>query len=267
MQEEKIKGRLREALPGLEFELEWTSIYTFRCCTMEKYRHGRVVFAGDSAHQVSPFGARGANGGMQDIDNLGWKLALVLNGKADESLIDTYNTERKQGALENIMNSSRSADFLTPRSPAHTLFRDAVLDLAENNEFARPMVNSGRLSLPCTYDGSPLNGPDAEGLPARSRPGSPLADAPIGDEWFLGLTGNDFKILAINTDAKPVTVNGVTAEVLKLSTGNAPLLAERYLGDADSAVYLLRPDQHVAARWISASEADIRAAMSTAMGG
>ena len=267
MQEERIKGRLREALPGLEFKLEWTSIYTFRCCTMEKYRHGRVVFAGDSAHQVSPFGARGANGGMQDIDNLGWKLALVLQGKASESLIDTYNSERKQAALENIMNSSRSADFLTPRTPAHTLFRDAVLDLAEDNEFARPMVNSGRLSLPCTYDKSTLNGPDAEGLPSRTRPGSPLADAPLEDGWFLEQTGNEFKILAFNTEAQPITVNDVTASVLTLSTAKSPLLAERYLGDADSAIYLLRPDQHIAARWTSASEADIRAALTTAMGG
>ncbi|MEM8855632.1 MAG: FAD-dependent monooxygenase, partial [Pseudomonadota bacterium] len=112
--DDKVKARVRAMIgPDIPFEIVWTSIYTFRCCTMQDYRHGRVFFAGDSAHQVSPFGARGANGGIQDTDNLAWKLALVIGGKADERLLDSYHQERKLGALENIKNSTRSADFLT----------------------------------------------------------------------------------------------------------------------------------------------------------
>ena len=92
------------------------SIYTFQCRRMEKFRHGHVLFAGDAAHQVSPFGARGANSGLQDTDNLVWKLKLVLDGKAPESLLDSYDVERVHGAEENILNSSRSTDFITPKS-------------------------------------------------------------------------------------------------------------------------------------------------------
>ncbi len=173
---ENIDKRLKAMLgDDIEYELEWSSIYTFQCRRMEQFRHGRVLFAGDSAHQVSPFGARGANSGLQDTDNLVWKLKLVMDGKAPEALLDSYDSERVYGADENILNSTRSTDFITPKSEMSRLLRDAVLDLSEHHEFARPLVNSGgRLSLPCTYDGSPLNSADAlEGAPKRTRPGSP----------------------------------------------------------------------------------------------
>ncbi|MEM8591406.1 MAG: FAD-dependent oxidoreductase [Pseudomonadota bacterium] len=237
----KVRTRVAAMIgEDVDFELVWKSIYTFRCCTMKDYVHGRVIFAGDSAHQVSPFGARGANGGMQDIDNLGWKLAMVLRGEAPEALVQSYHDERKHGALENIKNSSRSADFLTPRSPAHALFREAVLDLVSENEFARPMVNSGRLSMPCTYDGSPLNGVDAvPEAPARTRPGSPCPDAPLGDGYLLDqLQSGDFKLVGIGVEVPDLTI-----------VEPSPEIADRFLGDAKQAVYLIRPDQHIVARW------------------
>ncbi len=167
-QPERIAPKLKAMLgEDIEYELEWVSIYTFQCRRMEKFRHGRVIFAGDSAHQVSPFGARGANSGLQDTDNLAWKLKLVVEGTAPEALLDSYDAERVFAADENILNSSRSTDFITPKSHASRVFRDAVLELAEHHAFARPLVNSGRLSLPATYDGSPLNGPDCAAMPAR----------------------------------------------------------------------------------------------------
>ncbi len=265
---ENVIPRLKAMLgEDIKFELEWVSIYTFQCRRMEKFRHGRVLFAGDSAHQVSPFGARGANSGVQDADNLIWKLKLVIDGRAPDSLLDSYNDERVLGAEENILNSSRSTDFITPKSNISRVFRDAVLDLAEDSEFARPLVNSGRLSVPCTYDGSPLNGHDDDVLPAPTRVGAPLIDAPTGDGWLLDKTGNRFQILAINATTESVEVNGIEAEVVPLNTAEAPLVAERYLGSEASAVYLLRPDQIVAARWKSATLDDIRAAMTQVMGG
>ena len=260
----KVQAMLGE---DVEFEPEWVSVYTFKCCSMEEYRHGRVFFAGDSAHQVSPFGARGCNGGIQDIDNLGWKLALVIEGKADAALLDSYHIERKHGAEENILNSSRTTDFMTPKTAIAKLFRDSVLDLVEHASFARPLVNSGRLSVPCVYDGSPLNGPEDPDLPRRTRVGAALADAPMNDGWLIERTGDEFRILAINTKAEAVEVDGITARVVALSTNNAPMIAERYLGDAASAVYLLRPDQIVAARWKAADTGQIAAAMKQAMGG
>ena len=267
---ENVIPRIREMLgEDVKFELEWVSIYTFQCRRMEKFRHGRVIFAGDAAHQVSPFGARGANSGLQDTDNLCWKLKLVLDGQADESLLDTYDVERIHGADENILNSSRSTDFITPKSETSRVLRDAVLDLSEQYEFARPLVNSGRLSLPCTYEGSPLNSADALNGPERSAPGSPCPDAPLGDGYLLPQLADRFTLLTINADAPDSFEEaGITVHRLALSTQDdkTRALRERYLGDNDSAVYLIRPDQHVAARRPSFDDSQFRAALRRAIG-
>ena len=270
-QPENVIPRLKAMLGAdVKFELEWVSIYTFQCRRMEKFRHGRVLFAGDSAHQVSPFGARGANSGLQDTDNLIWKLKLVMAGLAPESLLDSYDIERIHGADENILNSSRSTDFITPKSEMSRIFRDAVLDLSEQHAFARPLVNSGRLSVPCTYEGSALNGPDCATMPARTRPGSPAPDAPMSttsNDWLLGKLGNEFQILAIDVETPPsVCVGGICANRLALSAKDNPALCERYLGEAEGAVYLMRPDQHVAARWDHWNDEAVRQAIETATG-
>ncbi len=267
---ENVIPRLKAMLgEDAKFELEWVSIYTFQCRRMEKFRHGRVMFAGDAAHQVSPFGARGANSGLQDTDNLIWKLKLVIDGLAPESLLDSYDHERIYGADENILSSTRSTDFITPKSEISRTFRDAVLDLAEHHDFARPIVNSGRLSVPCTYDGSPLNGPDAADMPERTRPGSPAVDAPLGGRWLLDRLGDSFQLMTIDADA-PATldVNGITIERVPLSAADdaSGALAARYLGEAGRAVYLLRPDQHVAARWTDFDENAVRTALDRAVG-
>jgi 3-(3-hydroxy-phenyl)propionate hydroxylase len=146
---EKVIPRIRAMLgDGRDFELEWVSVYTFQCRRMSRFNHGRVLFAGDAAHQVSPFGARGANSGIQDADNLVWKLALVIQGLAPARLLDTYSDERVFAADENIMNSTRSTDFITPKSSVSKTFRNAVLQLAGRHPFARKLINSGRLSVP-----------------------------------------------------------------------------------------------------------------------
>ncbi len=263
---ENIIPRLKAMLgDDVKFELEWVSIYTFQCRRMKKFRHGRLLFAGDAAHQVSPFGARGANSGLADTDNLCWKLKMVIEGTAPDSLLDTYDTERIHGADENILNSSRSTDFITPKSDISRLFRDAVLDLARTCEFARPLVNSGRLSVPCTYDGSPLNGPDDDQMPARTRPGSAAVDAPTDDGWLLDRLGNKFQLLVIGTEApERLDIGAVKVESLKLEKNEE--LAQRYLGERSSAVYLMRPDQHVTARWPVFDQIAVADALRTATG-
>lgn len=266
----KVVPRLKAFLgEHAQFELDWVSIYTFQCRRMEKFRHGPVIFAGDSAHQVSPFGARGANSGLQDTDNLAWKLKLVIDGKAPASLLDSYDAERVQAADENILNSSRSTDFITPKSETSRLFRDAVLDLSEHLPATRPMVNSGRLSVPSTYEGSPLNGPDCDGLPMQTRPGSPAVDAPVGGGWLLDHLGGGFQLLTINAGApEMLDIDGIPIErVVVAATGDdTEAFRARWLGTATSAVYLLRPDQHVAARWHAFDETAVRRALLKAIG-
>ncbi len=262
----RLKAMLGEAI---EFDLEWVSIYTFQCRRMEKFRHGRVIFAGDAAHQVSPFGARGANSGVQDADNLAWKLKLVVEGLAPDALLDSYDVERVQAADENILNSTRSTEFITPKSDVSRLFRNAVLDLSEKFAFARPLVNSGRLSVPCIHDGSPLNGPDTTDLPVATRPGAPALDAPIGNGWLLDRLGGRFQLLTIDAEApERIEANTIAVERVDVSVNDDPsgALADRWLGKAWSGVYLLRPDQHVAARWTTFDAAAVKAAIARAVG-
>lgn len=247
------------------YELEWTSIYTFQCRRMEKFRHGSVLFAGDAAHQVSPFGARGANSGVQDADNLGWKLDLVHKGLADQSLLDSYTTEREFAADENILNSTRATDFMTPKTEVSRTFRDAVLHLAGKHPFARPLVNSGRLSVPCSYDGFDLFANDTLNAPQVTRPGAPCPDAPLDDGYVLDQLGGDFVILALNCKAKVLSANGITTRTVHVANPS-DALRDRYLGTQTQAVYLIRPDQHVVGRWASFDHSLIADAIKASIG-
>lgn len=264
---ENVIPRIRAMLgPDAEFELEWVSVYQFACRRMEKFRHGRVLFAGDAAHQVSPFGARGANSGIQDIDNLGWKLAAVIEGRAPAALLDSYDAERTAAAADNIGHSTRATDFISPKSRAALRLRDAVLELAKTEPFARPLVNSGRLSMPTPYRGSPIVTPDvdadADAFDGGIAPGWACTDAPLGDgRWLLdelNRQSRDFTLLCFGE--APAAGAGVAA--VTLSADGAA--ATRY--DArPGTCYLIRPDQVVAARWRSFDAAAVAAAVARSL--
>src|SRR5918911_4450992 len=218
-QPERVIPRLRQMLgPEARFELEWVSVYTFQCRRLERFVHGRVVFVGDAAHQVSPFGARGANSGIQDAENLAWKLALVLAGEAPLRLIDTYDLERSAAADENIGHSTRSTDFIAPRSAQELRFRDAALLLAQNAEFAKRMVNSGRLSAATVYD-TPLSTPDRDAWAGTARLGAPLPDAPLLDRegrpvWLLDAVGGDATLICAGDGEAPPPLPGLKRLVI-----------------------------------------------------
>ena len=273
-----------------EFELEWVSVYTFQCRRMNQFNHGRVLFVGDAAHQVSPFGARGANSGIQDTDNLAWKLKLVMDGKAPAALLDTYGEERGYAADENLMNSTRSTDFITPKSTTSKVFRNAVLQLAAKYPFARALVNSGRLSVPSWLATSSLNTPDGDVFEGQMIPGAPLADAPIEAAgqpgWLLHQLGNRFQLLhyvddastldkktalalaqlaqaAIAIEALIVAPRGQAPAGLKTLIDTDGCIAQRY-DLRPGTTYLVRPDQHVAARWRALDASKIKAALARA---
>jgi 3-(3-hydroxy-phenyl)propionate hydroxylase len=287
---ERVAARVRALLGGdAEFTFEWMSVYTFACLRMERFRHGRVLFAGDAAHGVSPFGARGANSGVQDVDNIAWKLRLVLEGRAPDRLLDTYDAERVDAADENIRNSTRSTDFITPKSEISRTFRDAVLKLASAHPFARRLVNSGRLSLPATLHASPLNTSDIEFFTVAMKPGAACIDAPLIVDgthgWLLDHLGSDFTLLCFADDegrvaemidilqpSIPLRVVIVMRDAAALSAGSDRAtivhdcerkIAARY--DASpGAAYLIRPDQHVCARWRHWTGEDVHRALARA---
>jgi 3-(3-hydroxy-phenyl)propionate hydroxylase len=283
---ERVIPRVRALLgPDVEFELEWVSVYTFRCQRMDKFRHGRVLFAGDAAHGVSPFGARGANSGVQDADNLAWKLKWVIDGLAPDALLDTYASEREAAADENIRHSTRSTDFITPKSEVSRVFRDAALRLAKDCVFARRIVNSGRLSTASVLHDSPLSTPDRDAFDCALVPGAVAADAPVRinghDAWFLQQVGSSFTavlfgdasgaletlqelvpkmkyLLVVQTSLKYETCPGI--DVVEDVKG---LLAQRF--DArPGTFYLLRPDQHIAMRARSLAPQAVRDALARA---
>ncbi len=272
---ENVIPRIEKVIGHRDFELDWVSVYTFQCRRLERFVHGRIVFAGDSAHIVSPFGARGGNGGIQDVDNLIWKLAMVVRGEASERLIATYDEERIHGADENILNSSRSTAFMTPKTEMERIFRDSVLDLAHEHDFARKLVNSGRLSRPCGLGDLSLQTQTMEG--AGVSPGAAMPDAPVanGDAgWLLGHVGGRFIFLAVEAaipDDLPAGLDRVlvTSGRSHRANGATTLFDEeghavaRY-GAGQS--YLVRPDQHIAARFSEPNGDAVAAALARAMG-
>ena len=284
---ENILPRLKAMLgEKAEFEIEWASVYTFQCRRMRNFRHGRALFVGDAAHLVSPFGARGANSGIQDVDNLVWKLELLMEELAPQGLLDTYDSERIFAADENIQATTRSTEFITPKGNASRTFRNAVLALAKHYSFARRLVNSGRLSVPAVLADSPLNtadGPD-DAFGGAMVPGACAADAPVkgprGD-WLLAHLNGEFTLLAFDASlpaAAVATLAGDAIACAVIQVGGAPihdacliedkdgLFAQRY--DArPNTCYLLRPDQHVCARWRNFDLARVRAAIARASGG
>jgi 3-(3-hydroxy-phenyl)propionate hydroxylase len=261
---ERVIPRIRQMLGHDRFSLEWVSVYTFQCRRLERFVHGRVVFAGDAAHQVSPFGARGANSGVQDAENLAWKLALVLDGAAPESLLDSYDLERSAAADENIGHSTRSTDFIAPRSAQELRFRDAVLSLARTAPFAKRMVNSGRLSLPSTHE-SPLSTPDRDAWGGTAHLGAPLPDAPLIDAlghttWLLDAVRGDAVLLCADADGIDPELPGLKRIVIGRDLIDGDGHFARRFDASPGAAYLVRPDQHLAARWRTPDTASLTAA-------
>ena len=274
------EARLRERLgPDRDFELVWVGPWAYRTYLLDDFRAGRVFFIGDAAHLMSPFGARGGNSGIQDADNLGWKLAMVLDGAAPEALLDSYSEERRAAAQFNIGTTTRSGRFMAPETPLEHVFRTAILDLARDYPFARPMINGGRLSDPFVYAGSSLttDGGHAAPNPALANGGTNverrLYDLMRGGARFLGLWFPDAdgdqaaKVATLAAERLPIDVYGVGREVAGLRPlDDSGAIADTFGGVAGDFI-LIRPDQHVAAHLPAATPDRMRAALLKATAG
>jgi 3-(3-hydroxy-phenyl)propionate hydroxylase len=264
----------------------WISIYNAKCLTLDSYRHGRVLFAGDAGHLVPIFGVRGLNSGLDDAGNLAWKLALVVQGRASETLLDSYSVERVLATRENIVYGAKSTEFMAPPNAGFALMRESALRLAGENPRVRDLLNP-RQSTPVEYVGSVLNMADDAAFAAGPRPGMPAPEARLtscdserhltsffGSEFILVYfaTGLPQGLASLASDEKsaaglrvvciaPATIPGVQPHSgLWFDThGQA---AQRY--DAEPATaYLIRPDGYVMARWRNAQPSDVRQALSS----
>ena len=268
-------ARLRAQLgPDVEFEFVWIGPYQYRHHLLDQFRAGRTIFIGDSAHVVSPFGARGGNTGIQDAANLGWKLALAVQRQAPPALVDSYAGERRHAAAENLLVTRRTARFLAPRSEAEHTLRRAVLQLAEHFAFARPLVNTGRMSVANDYPPSPM-------LPegGRSVPNLPLTLADGRATTLMQLLGADTRCLGLwfapsreAVDAAKRELKGQPIDLIAVGGGSGlPTLRDadgrlaRQLDAVPGTLVLLRPDAYRAATLRAADAASIAAALSSAL--
>jgi 3-(3-hydroxy-phenyl)propionate hydroxylase len=250
----------------------WISIYNAKCLTLPSYRHGRVLFAGDAAHLVPIFGVRGLNSGLDDAGNLAWKLAVVQQGRARDTLLDSYSSERVRAARENIAYGAKSTEFMAPPHHGFTLMRAAALRLALVTPRVRSLINP-RQTSPVEYVGSPLNLPDdGTAFAAGARPGMPAPEARLhtldGPAHLTALFGTSFVALYFSGyPSLPAPLQRVAGlprggaaslRLVRIAAQGAPdtLTVVDDLGQAwrrydatEGTLYLIRPDGYVMGRW------------------
>ena len=290
---ESLKQRIDATLamvghPGLAWEMDWCSVYSARTLTLPDYVQGRVLFAGDAAHLLPIFGVRGANTAFQDAQALGWQLALVARGLADRSLLDNYSRERVNAAREIIEEAGKSTRFMTPPTRGFKLLRDSVLSLSLTQDFVRPLYH-WRTSRPHEYTHSALNATGDDNLLFKAGPahGAPPQNVCLGpDDYLLDHVGPGFNLLYGTDQAVPPALlavlqaareRGLPVRLMAVGAASPVPGADETLADAQGrlrrrygmetagAAYLLRPDHHVCARWISLDATRLQAALATVL--
>ncbi len=276
-----VRSRLRQQLgDDRAFELIWVGPYAYKTQLLENMRHERVFFLGDAAHVMSPFGGRGGNSGIQDAENLSWKLALVLTGQAPQDLLDSYQAERHPAAAHNIKTTSRTTRFLSPQSQAERVLRDAVISLAREHAFARPLVNTGRMSVAYRYAASPLTsngGATVPNIPLIMPDATQGTLLDLFEEkncflaiWFCerGLTAKDATIIEQLRREEPLLKFVVYSSVggASMTLGDRDAKLKQFFAVTGDCVCLIRPDMHLAAKLDSLTLHSIRRALKKALG-
>lgn len=290
---ESLKARIDAQLTmighaGAPWEMDWCSVYSARALTLPDYVHGRALFTGDAAHLLPIFGVRGANTGFQDAQALAWRLALVAQGLAPASLLQSYSSERVGAAREIIDEAGKSTRFMTPPTRGFRLLRDAVLSLSLTQPFVGPLYH-WRTSRPHEYGASPLNSMDDDNHKFDAGPGhgAPPRNVCLGPEdYLLDHLDHRFTLLIATETTFPADLlavvsdmraQGLPLQVIAVGARQPVPGADQTLPDASGHLrqrhglshgggYLLRPDQHVCARWTSLDASRLRAALHTATG-
>ncbi|MEQ5855242.1 FAD-dependent monooxygenase [Halomonas sp. EF61] len=298
--EEVIRERVGRIVASLGedtgWELEWWSLYKAHTLALDDYRHGRVLFIGDSAHLVPIFGVRGLNNGLADAANAGWKLAQMIQGYADESLLDSYSPERRGATLDVFANAGKSTRFMTPPTPGCRRLRDAALSLALDHDYVREFANPRQVT-PYTYADSPLTQGDVDHWTRGPAPGSPLTNLRLAkDDFLLDHLGRGFTLVWFSPERAQIAQLGQILatgdgrpmlDVLAIHAGStspsAPATFQpgttvsRWLLDrggrlsaaydaTPGSLYLVRPDRHVVGRWRHLDVQAVMAAWDRALG-
>jgi 3-(3-hydroxy-phenyl)propionate hydroxylase len=265
----RLDARIRQIVGDAPYRLDWSSVYRFHSRVASQFLTGRVLLAGDLAHVVAPFGARGLNSGVPDVENAAWKIAYSLRGWGGHGLLASYATERRAAAVENVEVTTATMDFLVPHSPEAAARRARVLGSARADPAARAGVDSGRLAEPYWYVDSPLTTAVPErrwpGRPERGRPPAPvpgviLPDAPVtvagrpevthvrqlARDGLLALVGPEADTAAMSTALREAS-GGSPHAVLALATSEPSGTLLESLQGHPADVWLVRPDAYTAA--------------------
>lgn len=291
---EALKARIDAQLESIGFggtpwELDWSSVYSARTLTLPDFVHGRVVFTGDAAHLLPIFGVRGANTAFQDAQSLGWHLAYTLKGLAGPTLMANHSAERVGAAREIIDEAGKSTRFMTPPTRGFRLLRDAVLSLSLTQDFVRPLYH-WRTSRPHEYAHSMLNcrGDDNALYTAGPAHGAPPRNVRLGaNDYLLDHLGGGFDLLYFTQGpavpepllavVRAWRLKGVVLRITAIGAVAPVQGADQTLPDAHGRVherygvptsggaYLLRPDQHVCARWLTLDATRLQAALHQAL--
>lgn len=280
MQPENVRTFVQRHLDAigeghLPWKPAWSSVYRAGAMTLAGYRHGRILFAGNAAHAMPIFGVRGLNSGLDDADNLAWKLAAVMHGEGADALLDSYSRERVQAFHVNAQSARRSTEFMSPPSRGFDVLREAALSLAAEHRDIAELINP-RQTAAVTYTGSPLSTPDADAWQRGPAPGEVLPEVPVGGAvgHVTEAVGRGFVLLhfgpppawslAPGLRLVPVLARADARWPQALVDGDGRLARE--FDAADGGAYLLRPDGHVAARWKRPDESAVYGAWQRALG-
>ncbi|MBM4243284.1 MAG: bifunctional 3-(3-hydroxy-phenyl)propionate/3-hydroxycinnamic acid hydroxylase [Deltaproteobacteria bacterium] len=226
-------------------DLERHTVYRFQARWVDSWRKGRVLLAGDAAHQTPPFAGQGMCAGLRDAMNLAWKLDLVLRGHAPDALLDTYAEERRAHVRGMIGFAMALGRVICVPDPAEADARDASMMATRDPQATPPLPG---LLVGVLHEGDPLAGKVCVQARVRTGGRDGLFDDVVGRGWtLLSLDGDPSQALPAELAAWFASLGGIAAGI---GTGGAPIgdvdgRATAWLRESGAAVVLQRPDFYV----------------------
>jgi 2-polyprenyl-6-methoxyphenol hydroxylase-like FAD-dependent oxidoreductase len=240
----------RSGIDRSDVSLERLAVYTFRACWAESWRNGRMLIAGDAAHLMPPFAGQGMCAGIRDALTLSWHLDLVLKGKAHDSTLDAYTSERRGHVQQAIATSVELGKVICIADPAEAAARDQAL-LALAAEPDAPAIELPAAALgPGIHDGvCEGNGPGAAG--SLFPQGRVAAD---GESRLLEDTiDSGFALYALDVDPRALLdhearrcLEALGCALVQLESADAGQQIYRdWFAPYECTVALVRPDFYV----------------------